>query len=60
MRTFHKKLGLSALALTGLMVLNGCSDSFLTRPPQGHSPASLTNTKGIEGLLIGAYGMIDG
>jgi starch-binding outer membrane protein, SusD/RagB family len=61
MRTFHKKLMLSALTLTALLVMDSCTDSFLTRPPQGqYSPASLTNLKGIEGILIGAYGMLDG
>jgi starch-binding outer membrane protein, SusD/RagB family len=61
MNTFHKKLALSALTLTSLLVLDSCSDTFLTRPPQGqYSPASLTNSKGIEGILIGAYGMLDG
>ncbi|ADB37955.1 RagB/SusD family nutrient uptake outer membrane protein [Spirosoma linguale] len=61
MLTFRKKLLVSAFTVTGLIVLDGCNDSFLTRPPQGqYSPASLSNLKGIEGILIGAYGMIDG
>lgn len=62
MRPFYKKIAFSTtFALTGLFVLESCNDSFLTRPPQGqYSPASLTNSKGIEGILIGAYGMIDG
>ena len=61
MLTFHKKITVSALTITGLLVLNACSDQFLTRPPQGqYSPASLANSKGIEGILIGAYGMLDG
>ena len=47
--------------LSGLLVLNACNDEFLTRQPQGqYSPASLTNSSGIEGQLIGAYGMLDG
>jgi starch-binding outer membrane protein, SusD/RagB family len=61
MRTFLKKITLSALTITSILLLDACSDSFLTRPPQGqYSPASLTNSKGIEGILIGAYGMLDG
>ena len=61
MQTFHKKLTASVLTLTSLVVLNACNDQFLTRQPQGqYSPASLTNSKGIEGQLIGAYGMLDG
>ncbi|GAB3642258.1 RagB/SusD family nutrient uptake outer membrane protein [Spirosoma arcticum] len=61
MQPFHKKLTVSALTLTGLLALNACNDKFLTRQPQGqYSPASLTNSSGIEGQLIGAYGMLDG
>ena len=61
MQPFHKKLTVSALTLSGLLMLNACSDQFLTRQPQGqYSPASLTNSSGIEGQLIGAYGMLDG
>jgi hypothetical protein len=61
MNTFHKKLFISAFTVAGLVVLDGCNDSFLTRPPQGqYSPASLSTLKGIEGILIGAYGMLDG
>jgi len=61
MQTIHKRIATTALTLAGVLVLNACNDSFLTREPQGqYSPASLTNGKGIEGLLIGAYGMLDG
>ena len=55
------KLTLTALTITGALILHGCKDEFLTRTPQGqYSPSSLTNAKGIEGQLIGAYGMLDG
>jgi hypothetical protein len=61
MQTVHKKIAVSALVLGGLLMLDACSNDFLTRPPQGqYSPGSLANNKGIEGLLIGAYGMLDG
>lgn len=61
MQPLNKKLTTSALTFVGLLVLNACSDQFLTRQPQGqYSPASLTNSSGIEGQLIGAYGMLDG
>lgn len=61
MQTFHKKIAISALAIGGLLMLDACSNDFLTRPPQGqYSPGSLANTTGIEGILIGAYGMLDG
>ncbi|MBO0934235.1 RagB/SusD family nutrient uptake outer membrane protein [Fibrella aquatilis] len=61
MQATYKKIALSALTVTGLLMLDACSTDFLTRPPQGqYSPASLSNSQGIEGLLIGAYGMLDG
>lgn len=61
MQLLHKKIVISTLTLTGLLLLDACSTDFLTRQPQGqYSPASLSNSNGIEGLLIGAYGMIDG
>ncbi len=38
-----------------------CKDEFLTRQPQGqYSPSALQTAKGVEGVLLGAYGMIDG
>ncbi|MBC7892337.1 MAG: RagB/SusD family nutrient uptake outer membrane protein, partial [Sphingobacteriaceae bacterium] len=61
MNTITKKISISALTLAGVLALNACGDDFLTRPPQGqYSPTSLTNSKGIEGQLVGAYGMLDG
>lgn len=44
-----------------LLISNSCGDSFLERPPQGsYGLGSLQNSTGIEGLLIGAYGALDG
>ena len=61
MQASYKKIAISALTITGLLMLDACSTDFLTRPPQGqYSPTSLSNSKGIEGILIGAYGMLDG
>lgn len=38
-----------------------CSDSFLTRDPQAqYSPTALKTAKGVEGVLLGAYAMVDG
>ena len=48
---------------TGIVLgmATACSDDFLSRQPLGqYSPASLQTAKGVEGLLIGAYAMIDG
>lgn len=47
----------------GLLVGFGtaCGDKFLTKEPQGqYSPSSLQTPDGVEGLLIGAYAMLDG
>ena len=42
-------------------IVTACSDDFLTREPQGqYSPTALKTANGVEGLLIGAYAMIDG
>lgn len=46
----------------GFIVLaNSCSNKFLERPPLGaYSPAVLQDAKGVEGLLVGAYALLDG
>jgi starch-binding outer membrane protein, SusD/RagB family len=42
-------------------VLVACKDSFLDEPPRGtFSESILKNRAGIEGLLIGAYSLLDG
>lgn len=42
-------------------VVSSCKESFLSRDPQGqYSPTALKTPNGVEGLLIGAYAMIDG
>ena len=51
------------LALTVGLVLTGisCTDSFFDNPPIGaYSEAALANSKGVEGMLIGTYSMLDG
>jgi len=46
------------LTITGL---NSCKKSFLEPKPYGrYSPELIQSKKGIEGLLIGAYGLLDG
>lgn len=57
-----KKIKLIFTALTGLLVLvTGCSDEFLTREPEGQfGQPSLLTPDGVEGILLGAYAMIDG
>ncbi|MBQ4913933.1 RagB/SusD family nutrient uptake outer membrane protein [Maribacter sp. MMG018] len=57
-----KKIRIIFAALTGLLVLvTGCSDEFLTREPEGQfGQPSLQTADGVEGILLGAYAMIDG
>ncbi len=48
--------------LAGLMfVISSCSDEFLQKDPQGSLSVNvLANSAGVEGLLIGAYSLLDG
>lgn len=43
------------------VALNSCSRDFLDKLPQGElSPAQVESREGVEGLLIGAYGLLNG
>ncbi len=58
-----KKLILMSLGLFVVMLITttGCKESFLEKDPQGVlSPSVLANQKGLEALLIAAYGELDG
>lgn len=58
-----KKKFLKYSLIVGLVIgsITACKDEFLTRDPQGkYSPAALLTPNGVEGLLLGAYAMIDG
>ncbi len=49
------------VVVAGLMLTNSCTDSFLEITPNGSLDKSVLATKdGVNGLLIGAYSMIDG
>ncbi|MHB1921965.1 MAG: RagB/SusD family nutrient uptake outer membrane protein [Chitinophagaceae bacterium] len=49
------------LAMAIIMLLYSCSNNFLNKPPIGSfDQNSLANRAGVEGLLIGAYSMLDG
>ncbi len=51
----------TSIAMLCLLISNSCGDSFLERPPQGsYGIDALLNPTGIEGILIGAYGALDG
>jgi starch-binding outer membrane protein, SusD/RagB family len=57
----NKLIKISLVASLILGLATACKDEFLTRDPQGqYSPAALQTAKGVEGVLLGAYGMIDG
>ncbi|MFD2570977.1 RagB/SusD family nutrient uptake outer membrane protein [Spirosoma soli] len=57
-----KKIRLATtITLTASYLLSGCSDQFLVRVPQGtYSPSATQNAQGVEALLTGAYGQLDG
>ena len=57
-----KKIKLIFTALMGLLLLiTGCNDDFLTREPEGlFGQPSLLTPDGVDGILLGAYAMIDG
>ncbi len=47
--------------VVGLVVLAACSKSFLDKPPLGTlNPQIVANEAGVQGLLIGAYSLVDG
>lgn len=47
--------------ITTVAVVLSCNDSFLEEPPRGvFSENILINKQGIEGMLIGAYSLLDG
>lgn len=52
---------LAALSVSGLLITNSCGDKFLEKQPLGqYSPQSLQDITGVEGLLVGTYGALDG
>lgn len=56
-----KKLIILTTALTATAVMYSCKKSFLELSPQGvYDLGSLTNKKGVDGMLINAYATLDG
>jgi hypothetical protein len=52
---------LAVCSLALLTIIYSCGKSFLERPPSGAlSTGNLNNKAGVNGLLIGAYAMLDG
>jgi starch-binding outer membrane protein, SusD/RagB family len=61
MKSIHRILSASVVAAGMLMGLGACKKDFLEPQPFGrYLPEQVQNKKGIEGLLVGAYGMLDG
>lgn len=57
----HKIFFVSPIAFLALLLMGACSNSFLNKPPIGnYDQNTLANRAGVEGLLIGAYSMLDG
>lgn len=57
-KRFFSIAGFTALTIIGL---NSCKKKFLEPQPYGrYAPELIQNKKGIEGLLVGTYGLIDG
>lgn len=55
------KLYYKISVLIMLLGIGGCSDSFLERSPQGQlADEQVQNTKAVEWLLTGAYGLMNG
>ncbi len=50
-----------ACAVAGSTIFYACSKSFLDKPSLGTlDPGTLANSAGVQGLLIGAYSLLDG
>jgi len=60
MRKIHFKYTALASILVALMVIYSCNKSINIAPAGSLSPAVLANKAGVDGLLIGAYSMLDG
>lgn len=56
-----KYIFLISAILALIVVLAACKKNFLDKPPLGTlNPQILANSKGVQGLLIGAYSLVDG
>jgi len=48
-------------SLLAVLVIAACSKNFLNKPPTGTlNPSTVANEKGVQGILIGAYSLVDG
>ncbi len=54
-------LALSFTVITGTLILQACKKSFLDAQPYGlYTSDLIKNKKGLDGLLVGVYGVLDG
>lgn len=57
----RKFITVSSTVLLAAVVVAACSKSFLNKPPLGTiNPQIVATEKGVQGLLIGAYSLLDG
>ncbi|WPP51906.1 RagB/SusD family nutrient uptake outer membrane protein [Catalinimonas niigatensis] len=50
-----------SVSLVVILTTNACNEDFLEKQPQGQfSPATMKTLEGVEGLLTGAYALLDG
>ncbi len=61
MKRIKSKFIIAIIGLTSVSVIVACSKSFLDKAPLGSlDPGNLANSAGVQGLLIGAYSLLDG
>lgn len=61
MKQISRYLIVSGIAIAAFMAFSGCTKEYLEPQPfSRYSTEQLQSKKGIEGLLLGAYGMLDG
>jgi hypothetical protein len=61
MKKVSKYILITGITATAFIALAGCKKEYLEPQPFGrYSTEQLQSKKGLEGLLIGAYGMLDG
>ena len=60
-KVFNNKFVALSLVISSMMLVYACKDSFLDVQPAGRlSSSQLTSKSGLDGLLIGAYAMMNG
>jgi len=61
MKKLHLKISVPLVMIVVISALYACKKNFLTEPQLGVlSPSVIANQAGVDGLLIGAYSLLDG